>query len=655
MISEKLKQINEHSAAGLFEEENRSLFYRKSLAIRRYYETCPLAKYNGELLYPCGILEASAAVVPNFLSGIQFDSKKLDNKKISDIIIDTFFKYKSTLPREHTVAGNMFTHSHPNYERILAEGLLSYIERINKITDIDLRDGLLHVISGIEAYLNRIIEYLYTVNAEAKLITALKRVPLLPATNIYEAIVAWNFVMYLDNCDNLGCVADGLYPYYNGEDITELLGQLYNNLDLNGGYSMALSSNYTPLTLQCLEASKGKRRPMIELFVNPDTPDEIWSKAFEVIRTSNGQPAFYNDAELDLLKKRIASIKADDLKRFCGGGCTEAMLAGVSNVGSLDAGVNLLLILENCIYENLSISENFEEFYSVFTQNVKSVVEEICLRISQSQLLRAKYNPLPMRTLFVDDCIDNGLDFNNGGARYKWSIINFAGMINVIDSLYVIKDLVYEEKKISAKELCEGLKANNKELLNQLKRHKNAFGKDIDEVNSFTQKLSSDIYSLLDNKAPALGEAFIPASIQFLSQIEAGKRVGATPDGRESGAPLCDSLGAIFSKDTNGPTSLIKSVTSLDLSRAVGIPVLNFNVNPDFDENALKGLIKTYMSLGGLQIQLTYSSRDELLKAYDDPEAYKNLVVRVGGYSEYFYRLTDDLKKLVINRTIQNI
>jgi pyruvate-formate lyase len=171
---------------------------------------------------------------------------------------------------------------------------------------------------------------------------------------------------------------------------------------------MALGVDYTPLTIQCLEASKGKRRPMIELFVNDDTPDEVWEKAFEVIRTNNGQPAFYNEkAIMEGLKARFPVISDEDIKKFCGGGCTETMIAGLSNVGSLDAGINLLLILENTIYTKLADSKNFENFYNDYISEVASVVKIVTAEISNSQRERAKHNPVPMRTLLVDDCIGN--------------------------------------------------------------------------------------------------------------------------------------------------------------------------------------------------------------------------------------------------------
>ena len=656
MISAKFKAIGEYAASGAYEEPDRSLFYRKALGIRRFFENCELCEYDGRYLYPCGARPQGMSITPNYMTGLNANFKTLSqkNQELSDVFAKDFYKYRSSVPSDHTVAGNMWTHSMPHYERILKEGFLSYIPRIKKIKDTDIRDGLLHIIEGIKAYINRCISYLESKNADRALVSALRKVPLHPAENIYEAIVSWNFILYLDDCDNLGCLALGLYPYFNGEDVTKILKNLYDNLDSNDGYSMALGTDYNPLTLQCLEAAKGKRRPMIELFINESTPECVWEKALEVVKSGGGQPAFYNEnVLLGGLAKKFPTIKNEDLKKFCGGGCTEAMIAGYSNVGSLDAGINLLLILEDVMQQKLTTASDFEEFYSLYIDAVKAVVCNVTEEISKSQIMRAKYNPLPMRTLLIDDCIDKGTDYNNGGARYKWSIINFAGMINVIDSMLVIRDFVFYDKKISAENLLLKLKENNAEFLEEAKRHKVCVGTDNTDANEFSKRISTDIFSMLDSKKPAIGEGFIPASIQFMYQAVAGEKIGSTPDGRESGAPLCDSLAAILKKDINGPTSLLNSVTSLDLKRALGVPVLNFNINPEYNNTVLKSLILSYMSSGGIQMQLTCISAKTLMDAYENPEKHKNIIVRVGGYSEYFYRLSDELKKMIIKRTIQ--
>lgn len=655
MLFEEFIKIGEFAACGAFEETDRSLFYRKALGIRRYYENCKLYTYEKKPLYPSGVKSEDMTIVPNYMYGLGICGKKpnAENQVLFDKFKKDFCRYTSKVPSEHSVAGNMYTHSIPNYGRIMREGFDSYASRIANIKDVDFREGLLHIYKGIKHYIKRCVDYLEEANAEEKLINALKKVPMGKADNIYEAVVSLNFVMYLDNCDNLGCVAKELYDFYNGENIVSLLENLYDNLDKNNGYSMALHTDYNELTIQCLKAVKGKRRPMIELFVDEDTPKEIWDTAFEVMRTCGGQPAFYNSKILlDGLKKEL-NIAENDINRFCGGGCTESMIAGMSNVGSLDAGINLLLIFEKVMYDYLPKARCFEDFYEKYICEVRQVVKDVTKKISLSQKERAMLNPLPMRTFLIDDCIDSETEYNDGGARYKWSIINFAGLINVIDSALSVKELVFENKKYDVEQFLEKLKNNDEEFLEECKKTKICFGVDNDEANAFARKISHDIFLLPSLETPYLGGKFISASIQFMSQVEAGKRIGSTPDGRKAGAPLCDSLGAIFGKDVKGPTSLLKSVTSLDLKSSLGVPVFNFNIDELWNDETLKALILSYMKLGGIQMQITCVSEKVLLEAFENPNLHRNLVVRVGGYSEYFCRLSDDLKKMILARTVQ--
>ena len=315
MNLEHLLTMGEFTAAALYEEPDRSLFYRKALAIRRFYEHCALHPYRGTPLYPSGSVKANMSLVPNYLTGLSFPSSALreSEPEITERIGSEFFARYSSVPAEHCVAGNMYTHSMPHYERVLKEGLLSYAERIEKIADRDMREGLLHLIEGIKIYVNRCAEYLRSAGAEEKLIRALEKAPLYGAENIYEAVLAWNFVLYLDNCDNLGCLDRGLLPYFRGEDITDLLENLYSNLNDNGGYSMSLDSVCPALTCQCLRAARGCRRPMIEMLIDENTPEEVWNEALETVRTGGGQPAFYNktllfdDGEVGQREYRVES------------------------------------------------------------------------------------------------------------------------------------------------------------------------------------------------------------------------------------------------------------------------------------------------------------------------------------------------------------
>ena len=212
-MREKLLQIGEYAAAGLYEEPERSLFYRKALGLRRYYEHCELPEYKGTPLYPSGAVKQKMILKPERTRGLEFPCRAADFAfpEIARQIGADFFRYKSSVPSEHTVAGNMYTHSMPNYERILAEGLLSYLPRIEKIEDADLRDGLKQLLEGIIRYTERCAEYLESAGADEKTVKMARKLPLYPAENIEEAIYSWNFILYLDDCDNLGCLGNNLY------------------------------------------------------------------------------------------------------------------------------------------------------------------------------------------------------------------------------------------------------------------------------------------------------------------------------------------------------------------------------------------------------------------------------------------------------------
>ena len=218
VLEEELISLGEYAAAGLYEEPTRGLFYRKALGLRRYYEHCALPPYRGGQLYPSGATVEDMAVRPYYLWGLTAESGGLAEKhpRAAALLRAEFGRYHSTVPEEHTVAGNMYTHSMPHYERVVTEGILSYKDRIRAIEDRDMREGLLHLVDGICRYVERCRAYLVSVSADAALIAALERVPLYPATTAYEALVAWNFAMYLDSCDNLGCLASGLLPLFRG-------------------------------------------------------------------------------------------------------------------------------------------------------------------------------------------------------------------------------------------------------------------------------------------------------------------------------------------------------------------------------------------------------------------------------------------------------
>ena len=650
-MQKRFEEINEYYASGFYEEPTASPFVRFSRAIRRYLEKRPLPAYNGQALYPCGQLSVDTCVNYNFSYTVRVNWEELEKKDLiaAQALRQDLSGFRILMPPEHTVGGAMFTHSFPNFRRIVREGLNSYQSRIEQMEDDDLRRGLLDVIAGIRAAHTRALELIKENYADTQLYSALEKVPFNPADTLYEAIVCWNFIYYMDGCDNIGHLDADLIDFYKGEDMTEVFRCFFRNVDANSGWSGALGPNYNALTLQCLRACKGIRRPSLELRVTPDMPQEIWDAAIDAIKAGGGSPSLYNEeAYQSALGKLFPDIPIEDRLRFCGGGCTETMLTGISNVGSLDAGINVALIFERVMREELPKCKTFDSFYENFIQTCHNEITKVLELVSDSQKLRAQYRPQPMRTLLIDDCIDKEKDFNNGGARYTWSVINLAGMINVLDSLLTIRQIVFTEGKMSGEEILKFLDEGGTFLdAPSIPRH----GNDLDEANAMAFRLSSDICSVFEDKEPYLGGRFLPSSIQFTTYRGAGMHIGATPDGRHSGEPLCDSIGAIHGNDKLGITALLSSAASLCQSKMAGTPVMNVRLNAKQVSTALKALVNGYFKKGGMQLQITCVNREDLIDAKKNPQKYPNLIVRIGGYSEYFTRLSSELQQTVIDRT----
>lgn len=651
-MQQRFEKINEFYAAGFYEEPSASPFVRFSRGIRRFLEKREMPAYNGESLYPCGNFSAGLCVWHNYSYTVDVDWEGLRKKDeiAAQALERELSAYQFLMPQEHRIGGTMYTHSFPNFRRIVREGLNAYQERVKNMKDTAMRCGLMDVIEGIRCFHARSLKLLKENNANSQLYKALEKVPFNPAETLYEAIVCWNFIYYMDGCDDIGHLDADLIDFYRGEDMTDVFRRLFQNVDANDGWSGALGPSYNPLTIQCLHACKGMRRPSIELRVTQDMPQEIWDAAIESIKAGGGSPSLYNeDAYQDALERLFPQIPKEDRLRFCGGGCTETMLTGISNVGSLDAGVNTALIFERFMRKELPEAKNFEDFYHGFIELCRQEIEKVLDAVSATQKLRAQYRPQPMRTLLIDDCIEKEKDYNNGGARYAWSVVNIAGLINVLDSLLVIRQIVFKDRRMDGAELLKRMDEGETFLsYSNIPRH----GTDSDEANAMASRLSLDICSIFDSKTPYLGGKFLPASIQFVTYTDAGKSVGATPDGRQAGDPLCDSIGSIHGNDKYGPTALLNSAAALCQQKMLGTPVLNIKLGTMQAEKSLKPLVNGYFSNGGMQIQITCVCKNDLLDAQKHPEKYPNLIVRIGGYSEYFTRLSPQLQQTVIDRSM---
>lgn len=679
--------------------------------MRRRFECRPTGPYNGGLLYPCGADVAAASppqnrfLIPSYSFTWELDEGAIEGtlRETSDRAVrDTLVALRERMREErtrlcfptspHTVGGNGYTHSIPNYGRVIHEGLSGYARRVqqglenaradNDQARIEFYLGMQDVLEGVGNWCLRLRECLLNCECQGpaaqnrnRLIEALKWVPFKPARTFFEALVAYNLVYYMDDCDNPGRLDQELFPFYevdvkagriSPDEAAVLVAAFADNVLSVRGWSAAIGGSrvdgkaaYNAVTLMCLKAARGRFRPSLELRVRPDMPQEVWEAALDAIATGSGNPAFYNEESyLRALLKADLGLTPEDATWWNGGGCTETMIHGCSNVGSLEAGLNAALVFEVAMRKHLTAASCFERFVAALKDELARTINKIVEDVNRHLAAKAQWLPQPMRSLLIDDCIDRGLEFNAGGARYNWSVVNIAGLTNVVDSLAAIREIIFDRREISATELIQILDADfaGREPLRRRLTRCPRFGNDDPRVDSIAADLAGFVFRELLTHRTWRGGRFVPSVIMFATYAQAGSCVGATPDGRHAGAPLGDSVGPVQGRDVHGPTAMLNSVAKLPLHLAVGTPVLNMRIAKRFlrtpaQRAKLRSLIETFFQNGGLQLQLSVVDRAELEDALKHPERHGDLIVRIGGYSEYFVRLSPELQRAVLERT----
>ena len=666
--------LDEPYAAGLFEAPEKGYFYRHCCALASWFEHIPPVSYvTGERLYPgknryFTEIVRRHAVCPHYAHTWEVDFGKLENKiraagpeaGDTDGALRALREFRAV---SHFAGG--WLHGAPNYRRIVREGFASYRRRLQNRPSADrdeeeFRAGLLRLLDGMETYANRCRAFLLAENAPKELTDALAVVPFHPAETLYQGIVSWNTVFYFDGCDSLGCLDQGVGDLWRGEDMTDVIGELFSNVDAVDMWSCSVGGPvYNEITRQAIRAIRGKRRPMLELRVADGMPEDLWALAAENLVCGSSNPAFYNEAGIrSMLSGRFPQIPDEDLRLFCGCGCTETNFEGLTRAGGTDADVNLAKVFETCLYDRLAGCATFDEFFEDLCRAEEKATDDVLNAIEANYAYTAEYQPHPMRSLLWDDCIEKARDYNGGGARYTWTMNSESGLINVIDSLAAVRELVFEKKRYTPKEFLTLLAAEDPAFFAELKTCP-CFGKDDDSVDLMGAEFARRVFMVYRNKKPKLAflDGFTLTEHQFLRYEGCGACVGPTPDGRHRGQPTCDSVAALRGKAVDGPTAMLRSAAKLPQNLVDGISVLNLTLVRRVCESAdvLRALVNGYFALGGIQVQITVTSPEELKDALAHPERHGDLFVRVGGYNEYFNRLSPALRQTVVERNVHDL
>ena len=309
----------------------------------------------------------------------------------------------------------------------------------------------------------------------------------------------------------------------------------------------------------------------------------------------------------------------------------------------------------------LSVWESFESFYQYFLYLLEDTATKEIRNRLKTIAHRAKIAPSPLLSAFMDDCVARGEEYSVGGARYNMFGTYLTGFANCVDSLAVIKKMVYEEKRYTLADIAQltrenfaGQEAVRQYFVNRIPK----FGNDNPYVDGIAARLLGDFSSIIDRlrvtEAPGLilGEGV--ATFEFFAKW--GHDVGASPDGRFSQDPVASNFSPVHGADLLGPTATIRSITAGDLlPYMMGAP-LDIEVNPnevrgDAGLDRMVALIKGFKACGGLILTITGANREQLLSAQKEPEKYRNLRVRLGGLSAYFVTLSKEMQNSIIKRT----
>ena len=459
--------------------------------------------------------------------------------------------------------------------------------------------------------------------------------------------------------------------------ITEQQSGTYQDFALinTGGLNPEGKDGVNELSYLLLEVCNEMRliQPSVCVQLSKENPDRFLKSAVDVVKEGFGQPSMFNT---DVIIKEFtrAGKSIEDARAGGPSGCVTISAFGKESC-ILTGYCNWPKILEITLFngtdprtgEKVGIETGnptkFKSFEEMFTAYRKQLEYFIDLKVKGNNIIErlyAEYMPAPFMSLLFDDCIARGKDYHDGGPRYNSTYIQGVGMGTITDSLSAIKFHVFEKKRFSMEELLAGLRSDfedNEVMRMTLLNKTPKYGNDDDYADSLAKDVFNTYFDLIDGRPNTKGGEYRVNLLPTTVHIYFGQMTGATPNGRNAGAPLSDGISPSHGADTNGPTAVIKSVAKIDHWKTGGT-LLNQKFMPEVlaDEEGRKmlgDLIRTYFKLGGHHIQFNVVHADTLRSAQKSPELYQDLIVRVAGYSDYFVNIGKDLQNEIIARTEQ--
>ena len=572
----------------------------------------------------------------------------------------------------------------PAYEDVIRGGLAPLRQKCAASEQTEYYKAAIISIDAVLSFVKR-----YRDEAErlgyGELSDILTRVPLHGARTFHEALQSFrilHFMLWLEGeyHNIIGRFDQFMYPYFKAdldsgrlskEEAYELLTEFFlsfnKDSDLymgvqqgDNGQSLVLggmkpdgSDGFNELSELCLMASKDLMLidPKINMRVSGNTPFAQFELGTQLTKDGLGFPQYEND---DIVIPGLVSkgYEEQDARNYVVAACWEFIIPGcgmdIPNIGAM----SYPKALQKCVEKHLATSLDFAEFMAFVRAEIQAECDRIILSVKDMWML-----PAPFMSLLMRGCIENGRDIS-GGAKYNNYGIHGTGLSTAVDSLFAIKRYIFDERSLTADTLIRALSANyenHDELLHRLRYETPKMGMNDDEVDGIACDLMRYFSGALDGKANERGGCFRAGTGSAMYYLWHSGEVGASADGRRAGEAFgCNYSPSLYAR-IDSPLSIIRSFTKPDLKKIInGGPLtmeLHSSIFADGD-GVLKvaTLVKRFIELGGHQLQLNAINRDKLLMAQRHPEDFKNLIVRVWGWSAYFVELDKGYQDHVISR-----
>jgi formate C-acetyltransferase len=509
-----------------------------------------------------------------------------------------------------------------------------------------------------------------------------------PPASFRDAIqLLWFIILAVMHGEHAGLVVPGhldrtLWPFYQADVAADTLSRdealalieclyLLLNEDIPDGLAISVmvggrdaqgNDVTNDLSYLCLEALRrtGLIYPTVGVCWHEGTPDGLLDLAVDLMGHGYPTPAIFGDETIQQ-GLRALGVPPEQACRYMNSTCVEITPSGASNVWVASPYYNTCgLLLDEIAAQADKPAATFEAFVEHYRQRLTLAIADGVAQQNEWRRQRQAHCRRPLQSVFTRDCIARGRDIEDGGAIYNWAECSFIGLANLADSLHVIHQEIYQRQRMTMAELKTVLDADFAGQEGIRQRFLNGYPKYgqgdavLDRLFGETVRFVAQTcarFTIAPDDSP-----YVPGAFAWVMHERLGRETGATPDGRHASVPFADGCGPAQGRERMGPTAATLSVVSWDHWPMIGGLAYNlkfngslFRTREGFD--GLKALLLTFARQGGFEAQVNVVDNETLKRAQADPESYRDLVVRIGGYCDYFVRLSPEMQAELIQRT----